>query len=262
MHKNKKNKMSGRDHYSLLYKAELASEAEWLRRCAIEKVNSIEYLLSRNNIKPVSLLELGCGTGAVILECQKRQLAEDYFAMDYSEEAIHFIRENSSGIKTFVDDITAADFSGRGFCFDVIVLSHVLEHLEDPRVFLQHLRQIPFSYLIAEVPLEDLFFGKIKAKFRKTRGNDKAGHVQFFSADSFRKLFFSCDYSILDERRYVPVVSHETIKYVCKKDSLGTLQYLKMMLTWNLLPKLFKPFWSLLYNANYAILCRHASYDK
>ena len=73
---------SGKDHYRLLYQTELEQEAEWLRRGAVEKVNSIEELLRRHDIKPRKLLELGCGVGAVIAECQRRNLAASYAGVD------------------------------------------------------------------------------------------------------------------------------------------------------------------------------------
>ena len=71
-----------KDHYRLLYQTELEEEAEWLERGAIDKTNSIEMLLNRNNIRPKTILELGCGVSAVLLECQRRNIAKKYIGVE------------------------------------------------------------------------------------------------------------------------------------------------------------------------------------
>src|SRR5258707_355206 len=118
--------VSGRDHYDSLFQNELAREAEWLDRTAKNKADWIEVLLKKKGISCGTLLELGCGTGSVIRECQRRDLARTYIAVDYSETAIEYLRAHSDGIETYVADVTAADFAP-GRPPDVVVLSHVIE---------------------------------------------------------------------------------------------------------------------------------------
>jgi len=48
---------SGRDYYAGLYHAQLDLQGEWLRYGATEKVNSIETLIGRHGINPVTLLD-------------------------------------------------------------------------------------------------------------------------------------------------------------------------------------------------------------
>lgn len=91
--------VSGKEFYRALYQTELEQEAEWLRRGAADKVDSIEKLLSRNRVKPAGLVELGSGPGAVIRECQRGNLGSRYVAIDYSSEAIAYLREHSTGIE-------------------------------------------------------------------------------------------------------------------------------------------------------------------
>lgn len=86
---------TGKEHYLQVYQRDLNDQAEWLRRSAREKVDSIEQLLQSNDIRPKTIMELGCGTGAVILECQRRGLAEHYTAVDSSQEAIQYLSEHS-----------------------------------------------------------------------------------------------------------------------------------------------------------------------
>lgn len=251
----KSSDISGKDHYRKLYQNELELEAEWLRRGAVEKVNSIEKLLKRNRIIPKTILELGCGTGAVIQECQRRNLGTKYLAVDFAPEAIGYLREHVKGVEAIQCDITKPDFHFND-PIDVLVLSHVLEHLEDPAEFLVAIRKsIIFKYAVIEVPLEDLFYNKIKYLFMD-RYNNKAGHVSFFTMRTFDKLLRSNFLRIVDGRTYVPVLDMETIRFVSDKDGLSRCRYLIKVFINKYFLKSFMPLWKRLFYTHYAVLCR------
>lgn len=250
----KSYEMLGKDHYHLLYQTELEKESKWLRRGAADKAKSIEKLLKRNNIEPINILELGCGTGAVITECQRRNLAKNYIGVDYTQEAIDYMQKHSEGIETMQGDITDPNFDIVG-TYDVVVLTHVLEHLENPAHFLDATRRLlKFSYAIIEVPLEDLIVGKLKS-ILKNRISNKAGHVQFFTAHTFEHLLSSNGFKIVDSRTYVPILDIETIRFVSDKDRLSRYRYLIKVLTGHYLPSMLYPIWKRLYYAHHAVLC-------
>ena len=251
--------MSGRDHYESLYKAELLQEAEWLRLTAPEKVNSIEYFLKNNSIVPETMLELGSGTGAVIQECQRRNLCKRYVAMDYSHEAMDYLRKNTQNIEAITSDITADNFC-IDTAFDIVILSHVLEHLEDPCSFLKSIRQrLDFGHIIIEVPLEDLPIRRIRDSFRDRRMNT-AGHVQFFTIKSFEEILIANGFRIKDRRLYLPILDLSTLRFVSEKDGLSKLQYMVKILTNICLPRIFSFLWKQLYYGHYAVLCSKESH--
>lgn len=254
MNLKKSSQILGKDHYRLLYQTELEKESEWLRRGAAEKVNSIEILMRSNAIKPKSILELGCGVGAVITECQRRGLATKYIGVDYATEAIEYLRKHSEGIEPLQADITDPNF-----CIDdpvdVLVLSHVLEHLENPAIFLEAMKKsVKFSYAVIEVPLEDLIGSRIKSVLRDRTAN-KAGHVQFFTARTFEHLLMTTGFKIIGRRTYVPILDRETIRFVSTKDGLARHMHLLKVFTNNYLPRVLNPFWKKLYYAHHAVLC-------
>jgi hypothetical protein len=107
---------TGRDYYANLYLNELEAEAEWLRRGAPEKVDSVEQLLARNGIARGTLTELGAGTGAVISECRRRGLGKTFTAIDYSAAAITYRQENVQGITVITADIGSPDLDGLSTC--------------------------------------------------------------------------------------------------------------------------------------------------
>lgn len=250
----KSAEMLGKNHYRILYQTELEKEAEWLRRGAAEKVNSIEILLNRNTIKPKTIIELGCGVGAVITECQCRSLATKYIAVDYAPEAIDYLRNHSLGIESIQGDITDPDFCILDSC-EVVVVSHVLEHLEKPAIFLDTMKNsLKFSYAIIEVPLEDLTASKMKTVLRDRTAN-KAGHVQFFTLQTFEHLLSSSGFKILDRRTYVPILDRDTIRFVSDKDGLARHRRLLKFFTSNYLPRMLNSLWKRLYYAHHAVLC-------
>src|SRR5262249_31182590 len=55
--------VSGREHYRALYRHDLETQAEWHRRGATNKADSISMLLRQENVQPHRMVELGCGTG-------------------------------------------------------------------------------------------------------------------------------------------------------------------------------------------------------
>lgn len=244
----------GKNYYRLLYQAELEQESEWLRRCSAEKAKSIEILTKRNYLKPCSIIELGCGVGAVINECKVRNIANRYMGIDYSREAIDYAKTHCEGIEFIHADITDPSFCMDNK-FDILVLSHVIEHLECPNAFLSALRQsLEFSYAVIEVPLEDLLIGRLKDKIADYRTTNKAGHVNFFTIASFENLLISNGLEIVDRRTYVPVLDWNTIRFVCEKEGLSnTRQVVKVI--GNLLPLVLSPLWKKLYYAHHAVLC-------
>jgi SAM-dependent methyltransferase len=245
--------ISGRDYYKSLYSSELDQEAEWLRRGAENKVDSIQTLLKSRSISPQTILELGCGTGAVICECRRRAVASRYIAVDYSPDAIGYLRSHAPEIEAIQADITAPGFSMPD-PVDVVYLTHVIEHLDDPDAFLRGaLRNLKFKYLIAEVPLEDLAAGKLKNLVRDRRVN-VSGHVQFFTATSFERLLKAHGLKIIDRCRYVPFHSLETIRFLKEKDQLSPLGVSRMIAS-SVLTRALYPFWARLYYSHYAVLC-------
>ena len=244
---------TGRDDYALKYKGDIQHHAEWLRRGAVHKADSIEMLLKRHNIKPTSILELGCGTGAVLGELQRRGIAEKYYGVDFSEEAIQYMTELYPDVHGVAADIVENPNPFGAIEFDVVIVCHTIEHLERPMDFLNATKHMAFHSLIAEVPLEDLFFGRIKALI-KDRSTNAAGHVQFFTRDSFRELLSETGLTLEDERVYIPVLSMDTIKFA--HGHLSGLKYLQKLLVANVLPRLTGPLWSRLYYAHHAVLCK------
>ncbi|MDB5506086.1 MAG: SAM-dependent methyltransferase [Devosia sp.] len=246
--------LTGRDHYDRIYNADLASEAEWLGRCATDKVDNIVRILSVANVRPESVVELGAGTGVILAELRRRGIGQNHTAIDYSEIALARLREDHLGIDCVVADVNLIQQGDLPHC-DLVVACHLIEHLEDPSKFLEAIASgMSFTHLLIEVPLEDLFAGRLKARFRN-RSTNSAGHVQFFTASSIERLATSSDLSIVGRRRYVPIPTIDTLKFLMRKDHLSSWKFITMLATRHVFPRIIRRFWGHAYYAHYGILC-------
>ncbi len=245
-------KLSGRDFYSQLYSDSIEKEAEWLKRRSYQTADSICALLERNDLTPSKILEIGCGTGAVIAELQRRGIADSYYAIDYSSEAIEYVHSTLPDVHAVTGDVVESAELFEGQNFDLVICAHVLEHLEEPKQFLKSLRGLTYLNFLAEVPLENLFFGKIKSLFQD-RGNHPAGHVQFFDQNSFRNILIDAGLNIMDQNLYAPVLDKDTLKFRYGNES--RLYYLFKMSSEHYGPRYLGAPWIEYYHAHMSVLC-------
>lgn len=240
--------------YDELYGLELDLEDEWLSRGAAAKVDAIVALLRHRAFQPKRIVELGAGTGAVIRECQRRGLGQEFIALDWSGEALRRLQRNMSGVRVLEADIADAAqvLPGRT---DLLVMSHVVEHLQRPELVLRQLAaSVEFEAAIIEVPLENLPLAAVRASLRP-RDRNKAGHLHFFTKRSFERLVVSSGLRIVDHVTYVPILSRDTIQFLAQKDGLSRRAGLRKTATSRWLPAASRPVWQRLCYAHHAVLC-------
>jgi hypothetical protein len=97
---------------------------------------------------------------------------------------------------------------------DLIVLSHVIEHVEHPRQLLYEARRVG-KRIFVEVPLEDNI--RMSADFTF----DKVGHINFYNVKTIRRLLQSCGLKIIRAR-----LSHSSVAaYKFQKGRRGVINY-------------------------------------
>jgi SAM-dependent methyltransferase len=124
------------------------------------------------------VLDYGGGDGRLMLPFVK--LGHECFVLDYSDDQV-------AGVTRLGADLNELGADDR---FDVIVASHVLEHLAQPRETLCELRHhlAPGGIMYCEVPSEIL--GGLWID------NDPVTHVNFFTLGSFKRLLQEADLAI------------------------------------------------------------------
>jgi SAM-dependent methyltransferase len=119
-----------------------------------------------------TVLDVGAGTGALLASLRARGFAGRYDAVEPDETLGAEIASWQAGtVYPSLARVTARDY-------DLIVLSHVLEHMPDPASFLRGIVRLASSRgrLYVEVPNEDQ---RYKPSLE--------GHLLFFGPDTLRK---------------------------------------------------------------------------
>jgi ubiquinone/menaquinone biosynthesis C-methylase UbiE len=100
----------------------------------INKDRVITKLISKNNV-----LEIGCGKGTFLLELAKRGISCE--GIDFSKDAFQSAKERCSGqpITLHYGDFTTYTFHKK---YDCIILSAILEHIEDDKAFLKKVNNV------------------------------------------------------------------------------------------------------------------------
>jgi SAM-dependent methyltransferase len=144
--------------------------ARWRELAARAKADHVEALCRRIRLEPRGVIEVGCGDGALLAELASRGFATDRAGYEISESAVAIARGRG---------VRAESFDGARLplpddAFDLGVLSHVLEHVEEPSSLLAETARVSRA-VVVEVPLE----ANVSARRgSKREGAAEIGHLQ------------------------------------------------------------------------------------
>lgn len=150
------------------------------RRRAKNIYNSVCH---NKTTRKLRVLDYGGGTG---------KLMQPFLDNDHAVYIVDYNLHPIADVVRLGDDINSLDGVEP---FDVIICSHVLEHIANPQKLLKDL--IPFvkveGIVFAEVPLEIWAGIPIEA--------DPVTHINFYTPNSFNALFFLNGFSIVKTKR-------------------------------------------------------------
>jgi SAM-dependent methyltransferase len=189
--------------YNITYRQALNDESflVWREVGARQKAANIARVCRR--IPVTSVLEIGCGTGAVLRELGSMQFAKHYAATDISAAAVEFAQQSCGVLLSEAYVVPADSLPFPEKSFSVAILSHVIEHLENPVSAVRAAARVA-DFVVIEVPTERVLSNTIRTRilgmpFASAAG---AGHVQFWSARSVGKfLERECGQEILSRQR-------------------------------------------------------------
>ncbi len=171
--------------YESSYNAALRDESflAWRETGAHQKALNIALVC--RSIKVKSVVEIGCGTGAVLRFLHSRRFAREYACIDAAFSAVQFVRQSCKDFvqRAFVGLAGALPFQDT--TFDVAILTHVVEHLDDPVPAIREASRVA-RYVVLEVPTEKVLSNMIRTKVLQHpyASIEGAGHVQFWSPKS------------------------------------------------------------------------------
>jgi ubiquinone/menaquinone biosynthesis C-methylase UbiE len=198
------------------------------------------------------VLEVGAGDGSILKLLSDQNFAPEYHAVEISDSGVAHIK--SRDIKNL---ISVQEFDGYKLpfgddSFDLIILSHVLEHVEHERLLLREIKRVSKSFVI-EVPID------YKPGVDKRIKHFLAyGHINVYTPTSLRYLLQTEGFEI--KKDLTSIIEPEVTRFntfINQKRSKNFIAEMKIATEYavkNALVKLSDKFNEKLANA-YTVLC-------
>jgi SAM-dependent methyltransferase len=150
---------------------------EWRTLGAIDKSRNIECMIESVRSEIESVLEVGCGTGAVLTQVAARKIGSRFTGIEIGTERPQQPKHENLCIRAY--DGETIPYEDRSF--DLVYATHVLEHVTDERGFLGEIRRAARRYIYIEVPCE-LHLRTTRRALQQTL---YIGHINSYTPDSF-----------------------------------------------------------------------------
>jgi SAM-dependent methyltransferase len=167
---------------------------QWRELGALGKADHVVELARAIGLAaPGSVVEVGCGDGAVLAELGRRGFGARHVALEISESAVELARRRPEIAEAQVFDGTHVP-AGDG-AYDLAFATHVLEHVPSPGPLLREMMRAARA-VIVEVPLEDNLSARRPAARAASEG---AGHLQRFDRGQVRRLIVDAGWQVRAE---------------------------------------------------------------
>lgn len=233
--------MSLEDLYQAYYSTE--REREWYEVCAVHKAKNILDFCTA--LAPARVLDIGAGNGAVTRRVLQAGIAAEIHAVEISDSGLAELEKHLDG------RCTVRKFDGLHLpypddSFDLAILSHVVEHVEHPRLLLYEARRVA-RHLFVEVPLEDAAFKSI------THGDfvmDSTGHINYYNRHTIKRLMQTSGWKVVRQEARITDVG----PYRFAKGRRGVFEHAVKRVALKLLPGFCEHFFVF----HFCLLCERA----
>jgi ubiquinone/menaquinone biosynthesis C-methylase UbiE len=202
-------------------------EAAWRMLGAKTKAENIMEVCK--GIHPKKILEVGAGDGSILHYLNEANFGESLYALEISESGVSLIQKRGlSRLKA------AISFDGyvipyEDNSFDLVILAHVLEHVEHERVLIRELKRVA-KYLVIEVPLDYRYGVDQRMKHFLDYG-----HINMYTPSLIRFLLQSEGLEILaDKTSLTPIETTKFCEFVVLKKPKSLTKTLKISLEYRI----------------------------
>ncbi|WP_299250002.1 class I SAM-dependent methyltransferase [uncultured Cytophaga sp.] len=191
-----------KEGYSNQYDTEII---EWRNIGA--KYKALNIIELSKSIKFDSVLEVGCGEGSILDWLSKWNFSQNLNGIEISESGIEIIKnKNIKNLKELLlFDGYKIPFPDNSF--DLVICSHVLEHVEHERVLLREIMRVS-KYQIFEVPIDFSF-----SVDKKINHFMSYGHINIYTPGLFKFLLKSENFDVIKEKFYL--YNDDVLKMMC-----------------------------------------------
>jgi ubiquinone/menaquinone biosynthesis C-methylase UbiE len=198
------------------------------------------------------VLEVGAGDGSILKLLSDQNFAPEYHAVEISESGVAHIKSRDIRNLVSVQEFDGYKLPFEDDSFDLIILSHVLEHVEHERLLLREIKRVSKSFVI-EVPID------YKPGVDKRIKHFLAyGHINVYTPTSLRYLLQTEGFEI--KKDLTSIIEPEVTRFntfINQKKSKSFIAEMKIAAEYavkNVLVKLSDKFNEKLANA-YTVLC-------
>lgn len=139
------------------------------------------------SVGPATVLDVGCGEGLLTRALHSRGDDMLIAGLDISRRALVMAAGLSPSAGFSVGSVEALPFANE--CFDLVLCTEVLEHVQQPHVALKEMQRVTRGYVVASVPHEPWFSLMNLLRGRDVlRGGNHPEHLHRWTAKRFEKL--------------------------------------------------------------------------
>jgi SAM-dependent methyltransferase len=229
-------------NYDAYYREEDISE--WRGLGAIDKADNIRNMCGMHPHSTV--LEIGAGEGSVLQRLADIGFGQRHYALDISASGVERIRGRHIASLVECRQFDGYTVPYADAAFDLAILSHVIEHVEHPRLLINEAARVA-EYVYIEVPLEH------NRRLSRDFIWDSVGHINFYTAQTIRLLVQSCGHEVLAQLQTQP----SRRQYQYRLGSKGAAIHLLKELTLRTAPSLAQSLWT--YHSSLLVRSRRAT---
>lgn len=172
----------------------LEHNPDWHREEAPWKAANVAAMLEQHRIEPATLCEIGCGSGAVLVDLQRRLPAARISGYDISPQAQSFWRQ-APAAELPIQFVLGNFHELNRTRYDVLLMLDVFEHVRDPFTFLERSREFA-THFIFHIPL-DLSASSVARRAPLLAARRKVGHLHYYTKDLALETLTDSGYEIV-----------------------------------------------------------------
>lgn len=179
------------------------SDLEWRMLCAKAKAQNLIEVCKETRFKKV--LEVGAGDGSILHYLNLSDFSSELYALEISQSGVELIKNRNLKNLIEVQAFDGYKIPYPDDSFDLVILAHVLEHVEHERLLIRELKRVA-KFIAIEVPL-DYRFG-VDKRIGHFLGY---GHINMYTPTLIRYLLQTEGLIIRSDK--TSLIPPETTKY-------------------------------------------------
>jgi ubiquinone/menaquinone biosynthesis C-methylase UbiE len=178
-------------------------EIEWREICG--KYKAANILTVCKNHKFTKVLECGAGEGSILKFLDRSNVFPELFAIEISDSSVsQILKRNLQKVKD-VKKFNGYEIPYLDKEFDMAYCSHVIEHVEHPRILLRELKRVS-RFQVYEIPIDYSIGVDQHVKHFLSYG-----HINIYTPSLFRFLLKSEGYEIITD--LLTLMDKEVIRF-------------------------------------------------